>query len=103
MRDKQEQLEWEARVGRLAGFASLLAAALSVGALGYRIGALPHGAKNVKASLRDAKAHKTAFLVSGALPGMGMLAFTPPLLYLYEATHYRRQELPNVARILIIA
>jgi hypothetical protein len=103
VRDKQEQLEWEARVGRLAGFASLLAAALIVAALGYRIGALPHGAKNVQDFLPDVEAHKNAFLVSGVLTAIGMLAFIPPLLYLYEVTRYRRPELPPVARILIFA
>jgi hypothetical protein len=101
VRDKQEQLEWEARAGRLAGFAAMGAAALIVIALGYRIAALPHGADNVKEFLPQVKAHKNAFLVSGILTGLGMLAFIPPLLYLYEVTHYRRKELPSVAKILI--
>jgi hypothetical protein len=101
VRDKQEQLEWEARAGRLAGFAALFAALLIVAALGYRIAALPHGADNVKEFLPQVKAHKNAFIVSGVLTGLGMLAFIPPLLYLYDVTRYRRPELPPVARILI--
>src|SRR3954464_9319520 len=101
MREKQEQLDWEARVGRIAGFAAWGAAALIVVALGYRIAALPHGANNVREFLPDVQAHKNAFLVSGILTGVGMLAFIPPLLYLYSVTRYRRAELPPVTRILI--
>src|SRR5215212_10211670 len=103
MRDKQDQLEWEARVGRLAGFAAWFAAAVIVAALAYRIAVLPHGADNVKEFLPDVHAHKNAFVTSGALTALGMLAFIPPLLYLYTATRFRRPELPPVARILIFA
>src|SRR5215212_3724196 len=103
MRDKQAQLEWEARAGRLAGFAAWFAAALIVAALAYRIAVLPHGADNVKEFLPDVKAHKDAFLVSGILTGIGMLAFIPPLLYLYRVTLYRRDEMPAITRILIVA
>src|SRR3954452_9203388 len=85
----------------MAGFAALLAAALIVAALGYRIAVLPHGAKNVKDFLPDVHAHKNAFVVSGVLTGVGMLALIPPLLYLYEVTRFRRPELPPITRILI--
>src|SRR3954466_495134 len=101
MREKQEQLEWEARVGRIAGFAAWAAAGLIVVALGYRIAALPHGADNVREFLPDVHAHENAFLLSGILTGIGMLAFIPPLLFLYAVTRYRRSELPPVTRILI--
>src|SRR3954453_18511561 len=102
MREKQEQLDWEARVGRIAGFAAWGAAALIVVALGYRIAALPHGAKNVREFLPDVHSHKNAFVLSGILTGLGMLALIPPLLYLYAVTRYRRAELPPVTRILIV-
>ncbi|MFL5840301.1 MAG: hypothetical protein ACJ77Z_07600 [Thermoleophilaceae bacterium] len=103
MDEKQAQLEWEARAGRLAGIAAWVAAALIVASLVYRIGALPHGADNVKEFLPQVKAHKNAFLVSGILTGLGMVAFIPPLYYLYRATHFRRRELPSVTRILVVA
>jgi MFS family permease len=101
MREKHEQLEWEARVGRLAGFAALLAAGLIVASIAYRIAGLPHSANDVKEFLPEVHAHKNAFLVSGILTGIGMLAFIPPLLYLYTVTRYRRPELPSFARVLI--
>jgi hypothetical protein len=103
MREKQDQLEWEARAGRLAAFAAWFAAALIVASLVYRIGVLPHGADNVKEFLPEVDKHENAFLVSGILTGLAMLAFIPPLLYLYNVTRYRHAELPPVARILIFA
>jgi hypothetical protein len=101
--EKQAQLEWEARAGRLAAYAAWVAAAVIIAALLYRVIVLPHGADNVKQFLPDVEAHKSAFLVSGILTGLGMLAFIAPLLYLYNATRFRRPELPTVARILIFA
>ncbi|HEX4720778.1 MAG TPA: hypothetical protein VH300_19815 [Thermoleophilaceae bacterium] len=103
MDEKQAQLEWEARAGRLAAYAAWGAAALIIASLIYRVAGLPHGADNVKQFLPDVKAHKSAFVISGALTGIAMLAFIPPLLYLYKATRFRRKELPAVARILILA
>jgi MFS family permease len=101
MREKDEQLEWEARVGRIAAFASLAAAALIVAAIAYRIAGLPHSANDVREFLPEVHAHENAFLISGILTGIGMLAFIPPLLYLYAVTRYRREELPTFARVLI--
>jgi hypothetical protein len=101
MRDKHEQLEWEARAGRLAAFAAWAAAAVIVLAIGYRIVGLPHGANNVQEFLPEVHAHKGAFLFSGILTALGMLAFIPALLYLYTVTRYRRSELPTFTRVLI--
>jgi hypothetical protein len=99
--EKQTQLEWEARAGRLAGFAAWIAAALIIASMAYRIAALPHGANNVQEFLPEVEAHKNAFLVSGILTALGMLAFIPTLYYLYEATRFRRRELPAITRILL--
>jgi hypothetical protein len=101
--EKQAQLEWEARAGRLAGYAAWFAAALIIAAMAYRIAALPHGANNVQEFLPEVKAHKNAFLVSGILTGLGMVAFIPTLYYLYRATSFRRKELPAITRILLVA
>jgi hypothetical protein len=101
--EKQAQLEWEARVGRLAAFAAWFAAALIVATFAYRIGGLPRGANNAKQFLPDVHAHKSAFLLSGVLVGLAMLAFIPPLLYLYRATRFRRPELPAVTKYLVVA
>jgi hypothetical protein len=101
--EKQAQLEWEARAGRLAGIAAWVAAALIIAALAYRVAALPRGASKVKDFLPQVEAHKNAFVVSGVLTALGMLAFVPPLYYLYRATRFRRPKLPPVTRILLFA
>jgi hypothetical protein len=101
--EKQAQLEWEARVGRLAAYAAWFAAALIVATFAYRIAGLPRGADNAKQFLPDVEAHKSAFLLSGVLVGVAMLAFVPPLLYLYRATRFRRPELPAVTKYLVVA
>jgi hypothetical protein len=103
MDEKQARLEWEARAGRIAGYTAFLAAGLIVAALAYRIAVLPHGADDVKEFLPQVKAHKNAFLFSGVLTGVAMLAFIYPLLYLFWVTRARRAELPAFARILAVA
>ena len=103
MREKDAQLEWEARAGRIAAGIALLCGALLVVAFGYSIAELPRSATNTKAFLIGVEAHKDAYVISGVLAALSMLAFIPPLLYLYEVTVYRRPELPKVARILAIA
>lgn len=103
MRAREDQLEWEARAGRIAAIAAWIAAALIIAALVWRIAVLPHGANTVKEFLPDVEAHKGAFMASAVLTGLGMLVFIPPLLFLYEAARFRREELPSVARILAIA
>jgi hypothetical protein len=98
VRDKPEQLEWEARAGRIAAYCAWFAAALILGSLIYRIAVLPHGAKNVSGFLPEVHAHKGPFMVSAVISAFAMLAFIGPLLYLYETTHYRRPALPTIAR-----
>jgi hypothetical protein len=100
--EKQTQLEWEARAGRFAAVGALLTAALIIGTIGYRIAAVPTGANNVAELLPQVHAHKTPFVIYGVLTGLSMLAFIIPLYYLFRATRFRRPELPNVTRILII-
>ena len=101
MDEKQAQLAWDARAGRTAGLMAWVGVALILAALAYRIAQLPHGADNVKEFLPQVHAHESDFLVSGILTALGMLAFIPPLYYLYKATRFRRPELPPVTRYLV--
>jgi hypothetical protein len=101
--ERQAQLEWEARAGKVAGALAFAAAALIILGIAYRIGAVPHDANNVKEFLPQVHKDKGTFLVSGVLSGLAMLAFIPPLWYLYRATRFRRPELPSIALILLIA
>jgi hypothetical protein len=103
MDEKQAELEWEARAGRLAAYAAWLASVLIVATFAYRIGVLPRGANNVKELLPQVKAHNGAFIVSGVLTALATLVYIVPLLYLYRVTRFRRPELPPVTRYLAIA
>jgi hypothetical protein len=101
MGDRQAQLEWEARWGRIAGVSAFVAVAFVIAALVYRIAVLPHGADTVAEFLPEVHANESQFLISGILTGLAMLAFVPPLLYLFWVTRARREELPPIARILL--
>ena len=101
MRDRQAQLEWEARAGRWAGISAWVACLMVLVTLVYRVAVLPHGANTVNQFLPEVHAHKGQFLVSGILTALAMLAFVAPLLYLYWVTRARREELPPIARILL--
>jgi hypothetical protein len=103
MNEKQAQLEWEARAGKIAGAFAFLASALLVSGIVYRINALPHNADNARDFLIGVSTHKGAFVVSGVLGALAMLALIPPLAYLYRATRFRRPQLPPVALVLAIA
>jgi hypothetical protein len=102
VREIPEQLEWEARVGRLAALAALVTAALLVASLAFSF-SLPHSASNTKGYLVDIHAHKGGYMVATVLATVATLAFVLPLVFLYTATHFRRPEIPSIARILAIA
>jgi hypothetical protein len=102
VRDKQEQLEWEARAGRLAALAALLTGGLLVASLVFSF-SLPHSASDTKGYLVDIEAHKNGYMIATILATGATLAFIGPLLFLYEVTAYRRPEIPTVARVLAVA
>ena len=101
MQETTEQLEWEARVGRLAALGALLTAALLVASLAFSF-SLPHSAANTKGYLLDIHGHKSGYMVATILASLATLAFVAPLLFLYSAARFRRPEIPSVARILAI-
>jgi hypothetical protein len=103
MKDTKAQLEWEARAGKVAGAFAFVAAALIILGIAYRISAVPHAADNVREFLPEVHKNKGTFLASGVLSGLAMLAFIPPLYYLYRATSFRRPETPKIALVLLIA
>jgi hypothetical protein len=46
--------------------------------------------------------HRTSILISVVLLALGALALALPLLYLYEATRFRRPETPRVSQITVL-
>ena len=72
MDEKQAQLDWEAQAGRIAAVGALMTAALIVGAIAYRIIAVPTGADNTAELLPQVHAHPVPFKVYGILTGLTM-------------------------------
>ena len=101
--EKTEQLEWEARAGRLAGIAAILSIVTIVAAtvvLQTAIGDRPDSADE---SLRVIDEESSAFIGSGVIQGVGLLLLIPVLLYFYRVTRERRPELLKAALVLAIA
>lgn len=103
MKEKQAQLEWEARAGRLAGAFAFAASALIVLGIAYRVSEIPKSAANVKELLLQVNKDESAFLVASILTAIAILALIPPLWYLYRATRFRRPHVPRAAELLLLA
>ena len=94
--DRQAQLEWEKRTGRLAAaaaFASLImlvAAQVVEQVLGF--GDQPRTDKGRLVALAD---DPTPFVVAKGIGVLSYLALAGALLYLWRATRYRRKEAPG--------
>jgi hypothetical protein len=99
--EKQAQLEWEARAGRIAAVAAFLSAAGVVGAIAARASIGKSSTKKAE-SLRIAHDHAGAIIAYGVITALSFLALMVVLVYLYRATKFRRPELPRVAEITAI-
>ena len=100
---KTEQLDWEARAGRAAGIAAILAAVCLIAATVYLQVALTERPDDTDELFEVIDQEKAAFIVSGVIQGIGLLLLIPVLGYLYRITRYRRPELLRVALVLAIA
>lgn len=103
MKEKQAQLEWEARAGKVAGALAFAAAALIILGIAYRVSEIPASATNVKELLIQVNKDESAFLVASILTSIAVLTIIPPLWYLYRTTRFRRPEVPVAAELLLIA
>jgi hypothetical protein len=103
MDDRQEQLSWEQRVGRPVAVASFAAAALLIAALVYSSSKLNVETNGTKEGLFLIHDRKTDVLITTILQGLSTALIAAPLWFLYEATRFRRPEVPAVARYLAIA
>lgn len=100
--NKDRQLDWEARTGRIAAAAALASLVLFLASGIYVPLALderPDGAHEV---LRAADREPTDFVVAGVLQGLAVALLSVVLWYLYRATRHRRPELPQVALVLLL-
>jgi len=101
VRDRQDQLEWEARAGRLAAAAAIGSALMVIGSFAARIGIGPGSSKKAE-SLRIAHDNAGLILTYAVLTALSFLLLSVVLLYLYRAARFRRAELPPVAAITAV-
>ena len=95
----EEQLALERRRSRPAFVGAILASILPlIGGLAAT-GTLSDQPKNSPGRLLYIHDHSGKFLLVSITLGLGALALIAPLLYLYDATKFRRPELPRVARV----
>jgi hypothetical protein len=109
--NREEQLSWEARLGRPVAIASFIAAILEAAGLIYGSSAIKE--QQVKGvttatvdrvdSLRLFSEHHGQVAVSTVLQCLSVLLLAAPLWFLYTATRARRREIPPAARYLAVA
>ena len=100
---RAEQLEWEARAGRPAAAAAVLAIAFQIAASVYLQVSLEERPDAADEFFRVVAEQEADFVVSGVIAGVGLLFLIPVLVFLYRATRFRRPEIPRVALILAVA
>jgi hypothetical protein len=96
-----DQLEWEARYGRLAAFAAFASALLAVASVvvyNATVGSYSDSAE----LLVQVHKHPGGAIAGAVLAALAMLLLIPVLLYLLTATIYRRPETPRQLRPLIL-
>jgi hypothetical protein len=101
VRDKQAQLEWEARAGRFAALGAFLAALAPVASAIALNVILPGTIDNDVEQVNALAKHTDAFIVSTAIAAIGWLAFIVPLGYLLR-TARARIEVPRWIDPLIV-
>jgi hypothetical protein len=99
--DKQAQLEWEARAGRLAALGAFLAALAPVASAIALNAILPGRIDNDVDQVRALANHSGAFAISTVIASAGWLAFIVPLGYLLR-TARARIDVPRWVDPLII-
>jgi hypothetical protein len=100
--NREEQLSWEARVGRLVAVAAFLSAVFLIVSLVYSSSTLNQQTNDTVDGLYLLHAHKTEVFVTTLLQGLSTALLAAPLWFLYKATRFRRQELQPIARYLAL-
>jgi hypothetical protein len=108
--NREEQLSWEARVGRPVAYAAFASAILQFIALIYGSSAIKeptvNGVKTVTTDrvdgLRVASEHHSQVLTATVIQCIAVALLAPPLWYLYHAVRARRPQIPPAARYLAV-
>ena len=98
----EAQLEWEARLGKLAAAAALGSAAIGAAALVVRVGTTGAPSSKQRETLIRVDEHQSEFLLSFGLQAASYALLAAALLYLLRATAHRRPELPRFTPVLLL-
>lgn len=99
---REQQLQWEARLGPFAAAAAILAALLPVVAALYIPLALQSTPKNVTDDAMALDMDPSVFIVGGSIAAISSLVLPGALGYLYRVSKYRRPETPTVTILLVV-
>ena len=99
---RDQQLEWEARLGPLAAVAAFLAAALGVGSAVVQIALVGAPPDQEREGLISFDEHQSEFFVSFGLQALSYVMLAAALFYLLRATTHRRPEVPKFAAGLLL-
>jgi hypothetical protein len=99
---REEQLSWEARVGRPVAVAAFLSAILLIASLVYSSSVLNQSTNDTVDGLRLIHQHKAEVLITTVLQALSTALLAAPLWFLFKVTRYRRKELPGLARYLAL-
>lgn len=97
----EAQLEWEARVGKLAGAAALVSALLVAASTAVQIG-VGAAPDNEREALMRFDEHQSEFFLTLGLQAVSSFLLAGALLYLLRATMHRRPEVPRFTTGLLL-
>jgi hypothetical protein len=99
---REEQLRWERENARWAAAGAFASALLTIAAgLYFRTKVTGTANDNVEGILL-VHAHKSDLLISSILQAIGTAVLALPLYYLFRATRFRREQLPNAIKYLVL-
>jgi hypothetical protein len=99
---REEQLEWEARVGRQVAIAAFASAVLLIASLVYSSSTLNQQTTDTVDGLYLLHSHKSEVFITTLIQGLSTALLAAPLWFLYKVTSFRRKELPPIAKYLAL-
>jgi hypothetical protein len=100
--ETQEQLDWEARVGRPVAVAAFASALLLFAWLFYANSIVDEAPEDTVEGLRLVTEHESQVLVATLLQSLATALLAAPLWYLFKAAKFRRPETPSAAKWLAL-
>jgi len=101
-RSVSEQIEWEARAGRVAAGAAVLSLVLFVGGTVYGLTAVERRQPRTIGDLGALARDPFDFILPAVIAGIAFALVGVVLGFLYRATKYRRPQLPSAAFALLV-